>query len=94
MESKTKSKITLNLYGDKVSCQLLDSDPELHELISGFVNLLQMKDFDLDDIHQALVFEVLNNSDYEDITPIYDPASTNATSEAFFDAVTKKKSKK
>lgn len=90
----TKSKITVNLYGNKHRAEISSSDPDLSDIIQAFIDLLESHDFDREDIHQAMVFEILNRVDKDNIESIYDPASTNATNKYFFSSSAYKKSKK
>lgn len=90
----TKSKITVNLYGNKHRAEISSSDPDLSDIIQAFIALLESHDFDIEDIHQAMVFEILNRVDKDNIEPIYDPASTSATNKYFFNTLSHKNNKK
>jgi hypothetical protein len=64
----TKSKITVNLYGNKFQAVMPYSDPTLDEIVSAFVGLLEEHDFNLEDIHEAFMVNFINTkeeSDYE-----------------------------
>lgn len=51
----TKSKITVNLYGNKHQVFIPYSDPNLDEIVDAFVGILKLHHFDLEDIHEAFV---------------------------------------
>lgn len=78
----TKSKITVNLYGNKHRAEIHSSDPELSKIIQTFVALLQSHDFDLTDINDEFIKHAVGTSEY-----LYDPASTNTTDKFFFSGV-------
>lgn len=74
----TKSKITVNLYGNKNKAFLVGSDPTLDELVNSFVVLLESHEFNVEDIHEAFVNHLISTikaSDYKapDITDPFFP---------------------
>jgi hypothetical protein len=84
----TKSKITVNLYGNKHKALLAGSDPTLDELVNSFVVLLKCYDFNVEDIHEAFVNHLVSTikaSDYK---------APDITDELFFDLATRKKTNK
>jgi hypothetical protein len=84
----TRSKITVNLYGNKNKAFLAGSDPTLDELVNAFVVLLECYDFNVEDIHEAFVNHLVSTikaSDYK---------APDITDELFFDLATRKKTKK
>jgi hypothetical protein len=84
----TRSKITVNLYGNKNKAFLAGSDPTLDELVDAFVVLLESHDFNVEDIHEAFVnhlISTIKESDYK---------APDITDELFFDLATRKKTNK
>ena len=84
----TRSKITVNLYGNKYQAVMPYSDPTLDELVSAFVGLLEEHDFNVKDIHEAFVHHLvltIKELDYKD---------TDIADELFFDLATRKKTNK
>ena len=62
----TKSKITVNLFGNKFQAVMPYSDPTLDEIVSAIVGLLEEHDFLLEDIHEAFMVNFINTKEESD----------------------------